>query len=82
VLHRLGYADQCVRLQVYAHRLASREDVVEWVKGSRLTDYERRLPPGAFEEFLRRYRERLIARLQDERPFLFTFKRILFWARR
>ena len=82
VLHRLGYADQHVRVQVYAHRLPSREDVVEWVKGSLLTDYERRLPPGTFEEFLRRYRERLIARLQDERPFLFTFKRILFWARR
>jgi trans-aconitate 2-methyltransferase len=80
-LHRLGYTDQHVRVQVYAHRLPSREDVVEWVKGSLLTDYERRLPPGAFEEFLRRYRERLIARL-DTRPFLFTFKRILFWARR
>src|SRR5262249_48022031 len=43
VLHRLGYADQHVRLQVYAHRLGSRDDVVEWVKGTLLTDYARRL---------------------------------------
>jgi len=82
VLHGLGYTEQHVRLQVYAHRLPSREEVVEWVKGSLLTDYETRLPPGLFEEFLRRYRERLVARLADARPFLFTFKRILFWARR
>jgi trans-aconitate 2-methyltransferase len=81
-LHRLGYGDQHVRLQVYAHRLRSREDVVEWVKGTLLTDYARRLEPEAFDEFLRRYRDRLLARLPDTRPFLFTFKRILFWARR
>jgi len=82
VLHRLGYAEQHVRLQVYAHRLGSRDDVVEWVKGTLLTDYQRRLEPAAFEEFLRRYRDRLLARLDDTRPFLFTFKRILFRARR
>ena len=82
VLHRLGYADQHVRLQVYAHRLGSRDDVVEWVKGTLLTDYARRLERDAFDEFLRRYRDRLLARLADTRPFLFTFKRILFWARR
>jgi trans-aconitate 2-methyltransferase len=81
-LHRLGYAEQHVRLQVYAHRLGSRDDVVEWVKGTLLTDYQRRLEPPAFEEFLRRYRDRLLARLDDTRPFLFTFKRILFRARR
>ena len=81
VLHRLGYADQHVRLQVYAHRLGSRDDVVEWVKGTLLTDYARRLERDAFDEFLRRYRDRLLARLADTRPFLFTFKRILFWAR-
>ena len=82
VLHRLGYADQHVRLQVYAHRLGSRDDVVEWVKGTLLTDYTRRLEPDVFDEFLRRYRDRLLARLADTRPFLFTFKRILLWARR
>jgi trans-aconitate 2-methyltransferase len=56
--------------------------VVEWVKGTLLTDYARRLEPDVFDEFLRRYRDRLLARLADTRPFLFTFKRILLWARR
>ena len=82
LLERLGYAQQHVRLQVYLHRLPSRDDVVEWVKGTLLTDYERRLSPEAFREFLVRYRERLLPRLEDTRPYGFAFKRILFRARR
>ncbi len=82
LLHRLGFTEQHVRLQVYGHVLPSREDVVEWVKGSLLTDYERRLGPERFGHFLTRYRERLLSRLADERPYFFTFKRILLWARR
>lgn len=81
-LDRLGYRAQHVRLQVYAHRLASREDVVEWVKGTCLTEYQRRLPDGMYEPFLARYRERLLPRLADTRPHLFTFKRLLIWGRR
>ena len=34
----LGYRRQKVRLHVYGHVLASRAEVVEWVKGSLLTD--------------------------------------------
>jgi trans-aconitate 2-methyltransferase len=45
LLHRLGLAGQRVRLEVYAHPLASREEVVEWVRGTTLTDYEKRLDP-------------------------------------
>jgi trans-aconitate 2-methyltransferase len=82
LLHRLGYAEQHVRLQVYGHPLASSDGVVEWVKGSLLTDYQRRLPPDAFAEFLARYRERLLARLGDARPYFYAFKRILLWGRR
>jgi trans-aconitate 2-methyltransferase len=82
LLHRLGFAEQHVRLQVYAHTLASRDEVVEWVRGTLLTDYQRRLPPALFERFLARYREVLLARLPDERPFLFPFKRVLLWGRR
>ena len=37
-------ATQQVRLQVYAHVLPARDDVIEWVKGTMLTDYQRRLP--------------------------------------
>src|SRR5262245_16169559 len=82
VLDRLGYREQHVRLQVYLHHLASRDDVVEWVKGTLLTDYERRMPPDAFREFLVRYRERLLPQLDDARPYAYPFKRILLRARR
>ena len=36
-----------MRLQVYLHRLAGPEEVVEWMKGSLLTDYRKRLTPEA-----------------------------------
>ena len=80
LLYRLGFTRQQVRLQVYAHELESREAVVEWVRGSVLTDYERRLPAELWPRFLERYRERLLPRLEDTRPFLYPFKRILFWG--
>jgi trans-aconitate 2-methyltransferase len=82
LLERLGYREQHVRLQVYGHRLAAREEVVEWVKGTLLNDYKRRLPPELFARFLARYRERLVPRLEEGRPYFFTFKRILMWAQR
>jgi trans-aconitate 2-methyltransferase len=80
LLHRLGFAEQHVRLQVYLHLLESRDGVVEWVKGTLLTDYQSRMSPELFAAFLVRYRERLAAALSDERPFLYPFKRILMWA--
>jgi trans-aconitate 2-methyltransferase len=82
LLDRLGYREQHVRLQVYGHHLSSRDDVVEWVKGTLLTDYEQRLPARLFARFLERYRARLLPQLEDTRPFFYPFKRILFWARR
>jgi trans-aconitate 2-methyltransferase len=80
LLHRLGFTEQHVRLQVYAHELESREAVVEWVRGSVLTDYERRLPAELWPRFLERYRERLLPQLEDARPFFYPFKRVLFWG--
>jgi len=82
VLNRLGYVDQHVRLVVYPHLLPSRADVLEWVKGTTLTDYETRLPPDLFKEFLARYSKLLFEVLPDERPYFYPFKRILFWASR
>ena len=82
LLHRLGYRQQHVRLQVYAHELESREAVVEWVRGSLLTDYERRLPAELWSLFLERYRERLLPQLEDTRPFFYPFKRVLMWGAR
>ena len=80
LLDALGFADQHVRLQVYGHRLASTDDVVEWVKGTGLTRFRARLDEVAYERFLAAYRARLLARLGDHRPYFYAFKRILIWA--
>jgi trans-aconitate 2-methyltransferase len=58
------------------------EAVVEWVKGTTMTDFQRRLSEALYEQFLQRYRARLFEMVPDEEPFLFTFNRILMWARR
>lgn len=82
LLDRLGFAEQHVRQQVYVHHLPGREDVVEWVRGTMLTDYQRRMPPELFDEFLTRYRAGLMPKLSEVRPFLYPFKRILVWGSR
>ena len=81
LLHRLGFRLQHVRLQVYAHLLDTRDDVVEWVRGSLLTAYQRRLPAELWPAFVERYRARLLAELPDQRPFFYPFKRLLLWGR-
>ena len=80
LLYRLGYERQHVRLQVYGHRLPGTDDVVEWVRGALLTHYESLLPEDRYAEFLSEYRERLHAELGDERPYFYTYKRVLMWA--
>ena len=79
-LHRLGYARQHVRVEMYTHLLDSREDVVEWVRGALLTGYRKRLSPPDWERFLERYRQMLLPQLEDERPYFFVYPRILFWG--
>ncbi len=81
LLHRLGYEPQHVRLQVYLHVLPEAGAVVDWVKGTLLTDYRRRLTESAYDEFLARYRALLTSELTEERPYPFAFKRILLWGR-
>ena len=68
-----------MRLEVYGHPMASSADVVEWVKGTLLTDYERQLGPDRFASFVDEYRSRLLGVLGDG-PYFYAFKRILFWA--
>ncbi len=82
LLYRLGFRQQQVRLQVYGHALESREAVVEWVRGSVPTDYEKRMPADLWPAFLERYRERLMSKLEETRPFFYPFKRVLLWATR
>lgn len=80
LLHRLGFVRQQVRLQVYAHPLDSAAEVVEWVRGTLLTDYQQRLAPADFVRFVERYRERLLAALGPAQPYLYTYDRLFFWG--
>ena len=80
LLHRLGFARQHVRLQVYGHVLPSTEGVVEWTKGTTLTPYREALLPERYDEFLAAYTTRVVEELGDSRPYFYTFKRVLMWA--
>lgn len=80
LLRSLGYRRQLVRLQVYVHELGSVAEVVEWVKGTLLTAYQRRLSAELFEDYLDRYRELLVERVGSPLPFLYTYDRIFIWA--
>jgi trans-aconitate 2-methyltransferase len=82
ILFRLGFERPTVELRVYGHRLDSREGVVEWVEGSLLSEYRRALPPELYARFVERYREILFEMIPDERPYFFTFRRILASGRR
>jgi len=81
-LKRLGLVDEESRLQVYVHELTEPADVVAWCRGTLLTDYEKRLPPDLWQRYLDTYRSRIVATLPDERPYLYTYQRILFSGRR
>jgi len=82
LLHGLGYKDLRVGQNIYGHELRSVDEVVQWVRGAMLTDYERKMPAESFTAYVDRYSERLHERLGDPRPYYFGFKRILISARR
>jgi len=82
LLYECGFHEPKVRLIVYPHVLAGREQVVEWVKGTLLTEYARHLPTELFEAFIDEYRSRLVPRLAAGQPFFYPFKRILCWGQR
>jgi trans-aconitate 2-methyltransferase len=82
LLFHLGYQEPQVRLVVYPHVLDGPEDVIEWMKGTLLTEYQKHLPRELFDRFVTDYRARLLAQLDDGRPLFFPFKRILCWGRR
>jgi trans-aconitate 2-methyltransferase len=82
LFHELGFADQVVRLEVYGHVLDSTAAVVEWVRGTTLTRFFKRLPAELHEPFVDAYRRALLARLGERAPYFYPFKRILMWGRR
>lgn len=82
LLDELGYAEQHVHMQIYGHRLDSSSDVVEWTRGTNLTQFEAVLSEKLYEGFVKEYREELLRRLGDKSPYFYAFKRILVWGRR
>jgi len=82
LLHALGFKEQHVRLEVYGHELRSRAEVIEWVKGSLLTDYQSRLSPALYEQFLARYQARLLPLLENAEPFFYTYPRLFLWGQK
>ena len=81
VLDDLGCVAQSVRLQVYAHQLASTSDAVEWVKGTMLTRFKEPLGPDRWNDFVEEFRARYVAEIGDRSPYFFPFKRVLLWGR-
>lgn len=82
ILHECGFTEQTVRLNIYTHELPDAEAVYEWVKGSLLTWYQKRMPERVFEQFRDEYKRRLLERLGEAQPFFFTFRRLLIWGRK
>lgn len=81
ILHELGASEQRVFLRVYPHVLDRTLDVVDWLQGTTLRPYRKALDESAYAEFIEDFSNRLIERYGDVEDFLYTFKRILFWAR-
>ena len=82
LLDELGFDEQLVRLQVYAHHLSSTSQLVEWVKGSTLTRFKQPLGEEEWLRFVDAYRRRLLEVLGERSPYFYPFKRILLWGRR
>lgn len=84
ILHTGGLLRQHLRVQVYGHLLPSPADVVEWVKGSTLTEYRAPLGPQRYDEFVTEYARRLLDELAApaSEPYFYTFKRMLMWGTR
>lgn len=81
-LYTLGFPRQRVQLIVYPQVLADTRAVVEWVKGSLLTAYRRRLDAETYAAFLAEYERVLLAELGTNAPYFYAFDRVLLWASR
>ena len=80
--YALGFREQNVRLQIYPHVLPARDSAIEWMKGTLLTAYQKRLTPELYAQYLARYREVLMPKLGDRDPYFLPYRRILAWGQR
>lgn len=81
LLERAGLRDIVVRTHDYHHELPDVAALVEWMRGTTLTDTLPRLPEALRTRYLARYAERLAEVLGDPAPYSFRFRRLFFWAR-
>jgi trans-aconitate 2-methyltransferase len=81
LLSDVGFRPTRIRMEVYTHLLPSSEGVFEWVRGSLLTSFRARLDASDYEAFEREYRLELLARLPNNRPFIYPFQRTLVWGK-
>jgi trans-aconitate 2-methyltransferase len=80
LLHRLGFRAIKVRMFIYLHELASGSETVEWMKGSLLNFYKATQPAEVFSLFEKEYQNRVEQTYGKEKPYLFTYKRLLMHA--
>ena len=80
LIYKTGFKHVKCRMQVYLHPMESGERVLEWTKGTLLTSIQSKLTPDQFARFVDEYRARLLKEIGTG-PYLFTFKRLLLWAR-
>lgn len=81
ILFDLGFEEQHVRLQIYAHVLDSAATIADWTAGTSLTRARKVFAPDVYDAFVARYKARLVEVLGSSSPHLFPFRRILLWGR-
>ena len=81
IVFDLGATEQQVMLRVYPHVLAGVSDVVEWLQSTTLRPYRTALSDERYAEFVDAFTAKLSEHYGDPDRLLYTFKRILFWAR-
>lgn len=80
LLWAAGLRDLDVTMRIYGFEMDRTDQVIDWVSGTLLTSFERRLSPDDFAAFRDEYRRRLLVELGDPdggSPFYFAFPRIL-----
>lgn len=82
LLYQAGFQKQSVTMKIYLHILESRNSIVDWARGTLLTDYKKRLNAEMYQQFEDRYATVIDESFPDQRPFPLPFERILMWARR
>lgn len=80
ILWDAGLRDIDVSMRIYGLEMERTDQVIDWVSGTLLTSFERRLSADDFADFRSEYKRRLLDELGDPAgtsPFYFAFPRIL-----